>query len=142
MLLPATSRIEGFACAFLGAYLFFLPLAFATPARVATDLPACLAAVPAAFAAPAAPLAAPFAALLASLAADAAVLPCRVDAARLPPACELARCWLRFRVAAAFFAAAERSAFVCATLVLPSDRCACRLLMPTPAGVAENPASG
>jgi hypothetical protein len=36
-----------------------------------------------------------------------------VPAAFLPAVAELARCWLRFRVAAAFFAAAERSALAC-----------------------------
>jgi hypothetical protein len=70
MLSPATSRVEGFPC-----YLF-LPLAFfVTPARVATDFPACFAAVPADFAALPAVFAAPLAALLASLAAPAAALP-------------------------------------------------------------------
>ena len=53
-----------------GAYFFFLrPPVFATPARVATDLPACFAAVPAALAAPVAPLTTPLAADFASLAA-------------------------------------------------------------------------
>jgi hypothetical protein len=87
-------------------YFFFLPVAFATPARLATDLPACFAAVPAALAALATPLAAPLAADLASLAALAAALPWRVDAAFLPDVCADARCSFRFLVAAPFFAAA------------------------------------
>ena len=56
-------------------FFFLLPVAFATPARVATDLPASFAAVPADLAAFATPLAAPLAALLASVAALAAALP-------------------------------------------------------------------
>jgi hypothetical protein len=42
-----------------------------------------------------------------------AARPCRVPAAFVPAVWDLLRCWFRFLVAAAFFAAAERSAFVC-----------------------------
>jgi hypothetical protein len=98
-----------------------LPEDFAAPARVLTDLPASFAAVPAALAAFFSPLAAPLAAAFASPAALAADLPWREEAAFLPDVCDDARCWLRFLVAAPFFAAAERSAFACATL-LPLSR--------------------
>jgi hypothetical protein len=88
---------------------------FAAPARVVADLPACLTASPAAFAAAFTPVAAPRAALRAWPAASRASLACRVEAAFFPVALDEVRCWFRFLVAAAFFAAAERSALVCAT---------------------------
>jgi hypothetical protein len=84
----------------------------AAPTRVAADFPACLTASPAAFAADFTPVAAPRADLRAWSAASRASFACRVDAAFLPDAADELRCWLRFLVAAAFFAAAERSAFV------------------------------
>src|SRR6185437_4705155 len=95
-------------------------------ARVLAALPACLAAVPAARAADLAPPTTPPAARLAWLAAVPAVRPWRVAAAFLPAVSDCAFCWLRLRVAAAFFAAAERSAFVCGiespvVAVVPAD---------------------
>jgi hypothetical protein len=97
-----------------GDYLFFEDFVErAAPARLAAAFPASFAAravdSPADFRPPAAEPTAPFA--LPS--APAALRPCLVPAAFLPAVAELARCWLRFRVAAAFFAAAERSALVC-----------------------------
>jgi hypothetical protein len=87
-------------------------VAAALPAPFAAD-PALLAAVPAAFAAPVAPFLAEPAAAAALPAARRAWL---VEAAFLPRLDDELFCWLRVRVAAAFFAAAERSAFVrCAT---------------------------
>jgi hypothetical protein len=41
----------------------------------------------------------------------------------LPAVADFSRCWFRFLVAAAFFAAAWRSAFVCANGVPPSSVC-------------------
>jgi hypothetical protein len=70
--------------------------------------------VPAAFAADfAAPTVWP-AARFAWVAAPAAALPCRVDADFVPRVAFFDFCALRARVAAPFFAAAWRSAFVCA----------------------------
>jgi hypothetical protein len=87
-------------------------VAAALPAPFAAE-PALLAAEPAAFAAPVAPFFAVLAAVAALPAARRAWL---VDAAFLPRVDDELLCWLRFRVAAAFFAAADRSAFVrCAT---------------------------
>lgn len=84
----------------------------AAPARVAAALPACLTASPAAFAADFTPFAALFAALRASPAAARASFTWRVVAAFLPDDDDEAFCWLRFLVAAAFLAAAERSRWV------------------------------
>jgi DNA polymerase-4 len=84
------------------------------PARVLADLPACFAARPASRAADFAPLTAPLAVRRACPAASAAVRPCRVPAAFLPADWDSVRCRLRCLVAAAFFAAADRSAFDCA----------------------------
>jgi hypothetical protein len=93
----------------------FFAAAVSAPARVTADFVAFFTAVPAALAADPTPLAALFAVFFASLAAARASLACRVEAAFLPAAVDDVLCWFRLRVAAAFFAAAERSAFVCAT---------------------------
>src|SRR5215211_3112913 len=95
---------------------FFFDCVLATPVRVATDLPAWRAALPADLAAPVTPraaeVAAPFAALPACEALRAAPRAWLVDAAFLPPVCDLALVALRLRVAAAFCPAALRSALV------------------------------
>ena len=83
-------------------------------ARVVTDLPASLAALPADLAAPTSPLAAELAACFACPRLSSAALPCLVAAAFVPRLLDaaLALFLLRALVAAAFFAAALRSAFV------------------------------
>jgi hypothetical protein len=83
-------------------------VAAALPAPFAAD-PASLAARPADFAAVVAPR---FAVLAADAAVPAALRAWLVEAAFLPRVDDELRCWLRFLVAAAFFAAADRSAFV------------------------------
>jgi hypothetical protein len=109
-------RAAGFrAAGFRAAGFLAAVAALSAVARDAVDLLAFLTACPAALAADFRLLAAPFAALRASPAASRASLACRVDAAFLPAAVDAVFCWLRLRVAAAFFAAADRSALVCAT---------------------------
>jgi hypothetical protein len=76
------------------------------------DLPACLAAPPADFAAEVTPPVAERAEDVAFPSLPAASLRCLVEADFLPLVCDFAFAWLRFLVAAPFFAAACRSAFV------------------------------
>jgi hypothetical protein len=83
-------------------------------------LPACFAARPVAPAAERSPPAALPAALFAPPSASAACLPCLVPAAFEPAVEDFARCWLRFLVAAAFFAAADLSALVRCAMAPPS----------------------
>jgi hypothetical protein len=103
-------RPAGILPADLGAAVSYF---FAARARLPADFPACFAARP--VDAPA-DLREPTASSTARRAESRelpAALPCRVPAAFVPAAPARLRCWLRLRVAAAFFAAAERSAFVC-----------------------------
>jgi len=94
---------------------YFLPRPrWAPPALLAIAFPPCLTAFPASRTADAAPLIAPPAARLAWLTDSPASRLCRVPAAFLPAASDFAFLRLRARVAAPFFAAAERSALVCA----------------------------
>jgi hypothetical protein len=97
-------------------YFFWLssaPLAF-----VAAALPACLAALPTNRSADAALLTALPAARFAWLAVSSAAWLCRVPAAFFPAVADCALLRFRSRVAAAFFAAADRSALVCAITYL------------------------
>jgi len=90
---------------------YFLPRPRCAPrALLAIAFPPCLTARPASRTADAAPPAARFAWLAHSPASRL----CRVPAARFPAASDFAFLRLRSRVAAPFFAAAERSALVCA----------------------------
>jgi hypothetical protein len=86
---------------------------FAARARLAADFPACLAARPVDSPADRRPPAALPTARFAEPSALPAARLCLVPAAFVPAVEDLLRCWFRFLVAAAFFAAAERSAFVC-----------------------------
>ena len=82
------------------------------PALLAAALAPCFAARPASPAAPAALLAALPAARFAVPRPPIASRPCRVPAAFLPAVADRLRGWLRFLVAAAFFAAADLVAVV------------------------------